>query len=158
MRNELRNRIKEWSANLLKPMLTVLILLGGSQFTFAQFVDIRIELPASGNQVKTMDIQSDSNNSHRLQWLGISLSENIELTVEINYLNLPAGESQMRSFFLNDGTVKTENALPFTNNHSTFVVSNQGRLINQLPGPPRKLTAWIGFPFWQIRELTVIYN
>ncbi len=148
---------------MLNYRLTILliILLSGLQSVHAQFIDIVVDLPGSGSKVLSMDRDTRkgiADSTNELQWLQVSVSENILLSVEISYLMQLSAERSIPARYLNIGTYDIAFALPFSGNRAEFATNNCGRLIRLMKGPPKTLTAWIGVPPSQTSELVIEYN
>ncbi len=140
----------------------LLFLLAGLQTARAQYVEIEFDI-LSQSGLKTMQPSqenkvSGSQEINNLQWIGITVSENIELKVTAQYRLLTEGDSALTASYLNNGTSNLGQALLFKDNKALFMVSNSGRLIKNIPGRPVNLTAWIGLPTAQISEVTIEYN
>jgi hypothetical protein len=137
----------------LKYRIIILFLLMSAllQNTNAQFVGIEIEVPA-GNEIKIM---TDSSN---LQWMGITLDENLEIITSVIYKPFPGREIPVQSFYLNDGTFNLSQAIPFCKNRADFSASSSGRLIRNMSGHPTGITFWIGLQLSLIKELTLEFN
>lgn len=164
-------------------LLACLLLMGAAQVQ-AQFVDIQIDLPAR-SEVQSLGSLPAAPGTERpepkkgqladdapapgfrvqggsqlaaLQWLGISVAENMQLVVEISYRPLATGEKQLSAAYLNNGTTNTAQSVAFSGSRAVFAVSNSGQLIREMARRPKSLTAWIGVPPGQTRELTIEYN
>jgi hypothetical protein len=80
-----------------------------------------------------------------MEWIHISLIENQELIVNVNYNII---DDQNVIFLLYDGTNNLENAKPFDEDHVVFTVNK-----NNL----NRANFWIGLSF-QVKEIIVEYN
>ena len=165
----------------LFPVLLLLMVAGGAK---GQFVDIQIDLPAATRvenmgSPTTFDKPDDTGRKPAdfglpadfgmlgspaefarvasLQWIGISVAENVQLTVAVSYKTLGKDENPVAAAYLNNGTVNIADAVPF-DNRVVFQASDSGLLIRKMPRRTKSLTAWIGVPATQTRELMIEYN
>lgn len=181
----IRDCMQSWVAALSRNSRGVMLfffLFLAAGTVKGQFVDILIDLPA-GTMVKSMGgnlasgtAQSKDRNQvagmpeyeqfigdvyagsiRNLQWIGISVAENVQLSVAVRYKTLGKGEKPVAAAYLNNGTVNIAEAVPF-DNRVVFQASDSGLLIREMPRRTKSLTAWIGVPPNQTRELMIEYN
>jgi len=156
----LRSGIRQ--TNSFRLMLLAVVLMADLQSAMSQYVEIQVDLLSQSRVNSPMGASDNATKvlkgSNHLQWLSITVVENIDLCVTIKYCELPEGETPVPAVYLNNGTSNTEQALQFSGNHAQFAVDNSGRLIRKMRGPPVTLTAWVGLPAAQIREVMIEYN
>ncbi len=83
--------------------------------------------------------------------VSISAAENLDILVSVEASEQLAMDAQnaipwvIESYYINDGTDNSANAVAFTNNHATFPVNNSGLLADALGGRIHRLKAHIVF-------------
>jgi hypothetical protein len=133
-------------------------MLAATGKVFGQFVDIRVEL-SSYNEVKIAgESSSDLKNGLLLQWLGISVQENINLSVGVKYHELSGNGKRLEIRVLNDNSDDFSAAILVNGSYVSFPVCSKSMPIDAKNNPVVKFTAWIGFPASQLSELEVEYN
>jgi hypothetical protein len=139
-------------------VILIILMLAAKGKVFGQFVDIRVEL-SSYNEVKIAgESSSDLKNGLLLQWLGISVQENIALSVGVKYHELYGNEKRLEIRILNDNSDDFSAATPIYGSYVSIPVCSKSIPIDNKNNPVGKFTAWIGFPARQLSELEVEYN
>jgi hypothetical protein len=139
-------------------VILIILMLAAKGKVFGQFVDIRVEL-SSYNEVKIAgESSSDLKNDMFLQWLGISVQENISLCVGVKYHELSVDEKRLEIRVLNDNSDDFSAATPVNGSYVSIPVCSKRIPVDSKNIPVGKFTAWIGFPARQLSELEVEYN
>jgi len=124
----------------------------------SQFVDIRIDLSAS-NEVKVAgDALMGVSKGVVMQWIGISLSENIEMGVGIKYRDLNIGENRIEMQILNDNSSDFTRAVTAGSNYIAIPACIINKMVHEKRSSPVRFTVWIGVPALQISELLILYD
>ena len=133
--------------------ISFLILFSAS--VQAQFVNIRLELPAGILfNARVLDPREGGTweNSKAKVWVGIEAQENLTLLLDLEY---PPGEilPPPEAYFLNDGSADFETAERLGTKTQELHLSNSRLLIRNIIPRPTYLQAWLGLPI--LKGLTI---
>lgn len=130
------------------PVAFVFILMLISAASQAQFVAIRLEIPAGVQfSAQVMDPAPGGTweNSKARKWVQLQANENLSILVQ---LQLPAREIQPTPavFFLNDGSADFDQAVELNLTSPELYLSDIPRLIRYMKPMPLQIKAWLGIP------------
>jgi hypothetical protein len=128
------------------------------QNTHAQFVDIRIDLSATNELKVAGDAVMGVRKGVVMQWIGISLSENIEMGIGIKYRDLITGENRIEMQILNDNSSDFTRAVTVGSNYIATPACINNKMVHEMRSSPVRFTVWIGVPALQISELLIVYD
>ena len=126
--------------------LFLLVLLSSS--AYAQFVAIRLEIPAGvqfSSQVMDPIEGGTWEKTKAKRWVGLEADENLSILVQ---MDLPEREIQPapEAYFLNDGSSDFEESFRLNVNSSEVSLSDTYQLIRYMKPIPTKVKAWLGIP------------
>ncbi len=146
--------ITELKYFIMREITIVLIFMKICISGYSQFINVVLDIPQR-SELRMTEISS-LDDTLNIQWLEIVVSENINIFVEIvsneDWQNPPQG------FYLNDGSMNPDNAIPFNASRAIFPVSNSGRLMRNFPDNPPVLTAFLGLSFYNSFSLNIVYQ
>lgn len=125
----------------------------------AQFVNIRLEIPAGANfKSQVVDPMKGGSweNSRALTWIELTVPENITFKLEVNYPKRII-EPPLESYFLNNGTASFQQAIQLHNGEQQLRINNAGKLIRDMDPRPLSLSAWLGLPMTEGITVSIEY-
>lgn len=127
---------------------SVMLLVLVSTLAKAQFVAIRLEIPAGvqfSSQVMDPLEGGTWEKSKAKRWIGLEADENLSILVQ---MDLPQREIQPapEAYFLNNGSSDFEEAILLDINSAEVSLANSSRLIRYMNPIPRSIKAWLGLP------------
>lgn len=140
-------------------MVPVLLLMLVTGHVEAQYVNIRLEIPA-GIQFNSEVAESRDGgtweNSMAKVWVGMQAQENLTFLVDVTFPQneiLPAPSA----YFLNDGSADFERAKKLSSGIQQLNMSHQENLIRNITPRPIYLKAWLGLPVIQGMSIKIEY-
>lgn len=133
---------------VVKHIALIVCLMGIGTLAHAQFVAIRLELPAGVNfnsqVVDAMDGGTWEKDKAKV-WIGIEARENLSFLLD---LELPEREIQPppEAYFLNDGSSDFEQAINLEWGVQELQMITPSKLIRNLVPRTSHLQAWLGLP------------
>ena len=133
---------------VVKYIALTICLIGIGTVAHAQFVAIRLELPAgvkfNSQVVDAMTGGTWENNKAKV-WIGIEASENLSFLLD---LELPEGEilPSPKAYFLNDGSSDFEQATNLKWGVQELQMITPSTLIRNIVPKTNHLQAWLGLP------------
>jgi hypothetical protein len=137
----------------------LILLMGMGSYAQAQFVAIRLELPAGVSfNAQVLDPMAGGTweiNKAKV-WIKIETSENLTLLIEIGF---PEGEiiPPLEAYFLNDGSSDFEQGTLLQSGVQELRVMNSEKLIQNMTPRPAHLQAWLGLPMVKGLTLKIEY-
>lgn len=127
---------------------SVMLLVLVSTLAKAQFVAIRLEIPAGvqfSSQVMDPLEGGTWEKTKAKRWVGLEADENLSILVQ---MDLPEREIQPapEAYFLNDGSSDFEESFRLNVNSSEVSLSDTYQLIRYMKPIPTKVKAWLGIP------------
>lgn len=127
---------------------SVMLLVLVSTMAKAQFIAIRLEIPAGvqfSSQVMEPLEGGTWEKTKAKRWVGLEADENLSILVQ---MDLPQREIQPapEAYFLNDGSSDFEEAFTLSINSSEVILSDTYQLIRYMKPMPTKVKAWLGIP------------
>lgn len=127
---------------------SVILLVLVSTLAKAQFVAIRLEIPAGvqfSSQVMDPLEGGTWEKTKAKRWVGLEADENLSILVQ---MDLPEREIQPapEAYFLNDGSSDFEESFRLNVNSSEVSLSDTYQLIRYMKPIPTKVKAWLGIP------------
>lgn len=138
-------------------LITFLMLISVS--THAQFVAIRLEVPAGihfNAQVLEPREGGTWENSKAKIWVGIESQENLSFLLDIDFPDaeiLPSPEA----YFLNDTTDDFEKAMKLGSEPQELKMRDHPNLIRKMIPRPTHIQAWLGLPLLNGTTIKIEY-
>lgn len=133
---------------IVRHIVMIFCLMGIGTLAHAQFVAIRLELPAGVNfnaqVVDAMAGETWGNNKAKV-WIGIEASENLSFLLD---LELAGGEilPPPEAYFLNNGSSDFEQATNLKWSVQELQMTTPSKLIRNIVPRATHLQAWLGLP------------
>lgn len=133
---------------VIRHIALIFCLMGIGKVAHAQFVAIRLELPAGVNfnsQVVDAMAGGTWEKDKAKVWIGIEASENLSFLLD---LELPEGEilPPPEAYFLNDGSSDFEQATNLKWGVQELQIISPSKLIRNIVPKTIHLQSWLGLP------------
>lgn len=148
----------------MKSKLFILFLsFAGVQSAHSQFVDIEIRLSVS-NHLKVIDGDNGLsrpdfwNTNTKIAWIGLSLSDNVSLTIRPIYKKLEPWDRKEPVVFQNNGTTNLGSAIPILESHRSFEADSKVKYPDKSGTKASDSQVWLGLPVLQLKSFAIEYN